>query len=130
MIRITARTVALGLALAVILAVAGCAPKARVVGTWEAPVTSGRAGTLSTLTLASDGGFRYGGKNAHGMAVAFTGTYSVGSTAGRPTMTLVYNDFPSRPVTWYYTVTPTTLTVSTELQNLTSGAALQFVRQK
>lgn len=125
-----ATAIALAGVLALALALAGCAPKPSLVGTWEAPITSGKPGQLSTLMLNADGTFRYGGKNALGGPVAFGGTYKLGSADGAPTVTLDYADYPGRPITWFYSLTSDKLAVSTVRADLTNGTALTFERAK
>lgn len=114
-----------------LFALAGCSAKAKpsVVGTWRAADTAGKRGSLSDLTLQSDGHFYYGGKNALGVSVRFGGTYRLGQQNGAPWIGLVYDDFPSRQTVWFYKVDDTQLTVSTVQGNLTNGSALVFTRQ-
>ena len=113
-----------------VLAMSGCGPKPTLVGRWEAQATSGKRASLSTLTLESDGTFRYAGKNALGGPVAFGGTYKLARTPSGPTLTLVYADFPNTPVTWYYALSRDELRVSTVLGDLKNGTALTFQRQR
>jgi hypothetical protein len=111
---------------------AGCSADAKqqLIGHWVAGATSGKAGTLSDLTLASDGTFLYEGKNALGGTVRFAGTYALGNASEGPWIELVYHDFPDKPITWFYKVDGTKLSVSTQAGNLKNGSAMEFTKQK
>jgi hypothetical protein len=91
--------------------------------------TSGKAASLSELTLAQDGTFTYGGRNAHGVPVTFSGRYDMGTEQRGPWIRLTYSDFPDRPTVWFYRLAPDTLTVSAVRGDLSNGTALVFTRR-
>ena len=117
--------------LAALVVLCACTPSkpASIVGAWSAPDTAGKNASLSELALSADGTFRYGGKNALGGPVAFTGTYQTGTDSGTPWLKLVYADFPDRPTVWFYRIEGDRLSVSSVRGNLDNGSALTFVRK-
>jgi hypothetical protein len=128
----TPRVILVAVLTLAVLVAAGCSAdaKQRLMGHWVASATDGKAGTLSDLTLAPDGTFLYAGKNAYGGTVRFAGTYSLGKSGDGPWITLVYHDFPDKPVTWFYEVTGDTLRASVKAGNLKNGSAMEFTRQQ
>jgi hypothetical protein len=107
----------------------GSARGATLVGNWRAADTAGQPASLSDLTLSANGQFRYGGKNALGGPVAFTGTYKTGVVEGTPWVALYYADYPDAPKLWFYRLEGDKLTVSAVRGNLTNGSALVLERQ-
>jgi hypothetical protein len=130
MLAVLAMTTVLACVLVAQLAGCSASPQKRLEGRGVADSTSGKKGTLSDLTLSPDMTFQYAGQNAYGGTVRFGGTWKTGGSAQGPTITLVYHDFPDKPVTWFYEVASDTLRVSTQPGNLKNGSALVFMRPK
>ena len=119
------------LATGLLAGVAGCSAGAKrgLVGNWVADANANKPGKLFDLTIAADGTFFYSGKNALGGGVRFGGKYALGSSGSGPWIKLVYNDFPDRPITWFYKLSGNKLAVSTAPGDLKSGTAMVLTRQ-
>ncbi len=118
------------LAFVLLAGTAGCSgAKQKLVGSWVAATNAGKPGSLSDLTIAGDNTFLYAGKNAFGSSVRFGGKYTLGSSKAGPWIRMVYDDFPDRPIVWFYKVNGRWLEVSTVAADLKNGTAMALSRQ-
>jgi hypothetical protein len=107
---------------------ASAAPAASVVGLWSVPYAKDREATLAEIGFGADGSFRHSGTNALGLPVNFQGRYVVGDSPQTPAIQLVYDDFPDKPVIWYYRLDKAGLTVAEDPSLLDSANAIHFQR--
>lgn len=117
-------------AIALVVA-AGCARASapQLEGTWAVTQTPGQPAALSDLTLGPDGQFTYSGKNAYGAVVELGGSYTLGSSGGKPWIRLSYTDNPNVPTIWNYQLETNKLTVSPAAGSQTNGPTLVFTRK-